>query len=138
MMIKRRLGPVLLLLSCVSAACRSAPAGTTPPASAEPDRTYNVITRQELSEAALLGSTAFVAVQRLRPSYLIDKTAGRLASSQPLQVSVNEGRLTDASALNSIPVTTIAEIRYFTTGDAAQHFRNRSSGPVILVTLLPP
>ena len=86
----------------------------------------------------MLGLTALTAVQHLRPSYLIDKTAGRLASGAPYQVSINDGQLTDASALARLPVTNIAEIRYLTTGEAAQHFRNRANGPVILVVLMSP
>jgi hypothetical protein len=138
-MISRRAARVLLLVSTLCASCRSpAPAGT-PPVLADSSSlpaTYNVITAQQLADANLLGSTAFIAVQRLRPAYLIDKTAGPRRSTQPTMVSVNGGQLSGLGALNAIPSSTIAEIRYFTVGEAAQRFRNRNSGPVILVTLM--
>ena len=65
-------------------------------------------------------------MQRLRPSYLIDRTAGRRTSSQPIQVSVNGGQMGAISALNVIPASTVAEIRYFTFGDASQRFGSRA------------
>ena len=107
-----------------------------PQAAAEPGATYNVITAQQISDASLLGSNAYLAVQRLRPSYLIDKTAGARRSSQPIMVSVNGGQLSELRALESIPASTVAEIRYLTVGEATQRFNNRNSGPVILVTLM--
>ena len=139
-MTRRRVAAAWLIVLAPSVACKTTPASDPAARSAEAqpegDRAYNVITREELYEKALLGGTALAAVQRLRPSYLIDKTAGRLASGQPFQVSINDGQLTDASALGRLPVTNIAEIRYLTTGEAAQHFRNRANGPVILITLM--
>jgi hypothetical protein len=138
-MISRRAARVLLFVSTLCASCRSPAPAVTPPVLADSSSlpaTYNVITAQQLADANLLGSTAFIAVQRLRPAYLIDKTAGPRRSTQPTMVSVNGGQLSGLGALNAIPSSTIAEIRYFTVGEAAQRFRNRNSGPVILVTLM--
>jgi hypothetical protein len=92
------------------------------------------ITVDEIVNAGLLGSTAHDVVQRLRPSYLIDRTAIR-RSTQPISVSVNGGQLSTTNALISIPAHTVQEIRYFTTGEAAARFGSRSEGPVILVML---
>ena len=103
--------------------------------SAKTSRTYDLITRDELAEASLLGTTAWFAIQRLRPSYLIDKTAGAARTIHPLSVSVNGGELTGLNTLITIPTQTIAEIRYLDMGNAAQRFHNRATGPVILVTL---
>lgn len=118
-------------------ACHHGPS-TTPSTSADAQRTphvYDVITRDELAEESQLGTTAFLAIQRLRPAYLIDKTAGAATTIHPISVSVNGGQLTSVNSLISIPTQTIAEIRYLDLGNAAQRFHNRATGPVILVTL---
>jgi hypothetical protein len=139
-MINRQVVCALLLAGMVCAACRTKPAEGTSPAAADTSATrpatYGIITAQQLADANLLGSTADIAVQRLRPAYLIDKTAGAGRRTQPIQVSVNGGQLSGLSALNAIPASTIAEIRYFTPGEASQRFRQRTNGPVILVTLM--
>ncbi len=138
-MIDRRVARVLLLLATLCASCRShAPPAGSPaaPDSMAAPATYNVITAQQIADANLLGNIAYVVVQRLRPAYLIDKTAGPRRSTQPIMVSVNGGQLSGLNALNAIPASTIAEIRYLTLGEAAQRFASRNSGPVILVTLM--
>jgi hypothetical protein len=137
----RRAARALLLVCALFAACKTRPAENPSPVagdSAAHAPTYNRITAQELADANLLGVTADIAVQRLRPAYLIDKNAGasRRATPQPIQVSVNGGQLSGLSALSSIPASTIAEIRYFTGGEASQRFRTRTNAPVILVTLM--
>ena len=126
-----------LALAGLSGACRSRPAANVMTAadSAKVSRNYDLIARDELADAALLGTTAWLAIQRLRPSYLIDKTAGAARTIHPLSVSVNGGELTSLNMLISIPTQTIAEIRYLDIGNAAQRFHNRARGPVILVTL---
>lgn len=131
----------LLALVATGPACRSAPrdgAVPSPADSLRASREYNVITREEMTEASLMGTTVWLAVQRLRPSYPIDKTAGAAATLHPLSVSVNGGQLRPVSTLLGIPVQAVAEIRYLDIGDAAQRFRNRATGPVILVTLTTP
>ena len=119
------------------AGCHRAPAAPAP-ATADAQGTphiYDIITRDELAEESQLGTTAYLAIQRLRPAYLIDKTAGAARTIHPISVSVNGGQLTPVNALVSIPTQTIAEIRYLDIGNAAQRFNNRATGPVILVTL---
>lgn len=131
-------GRALVILCFLGAACRSAPREPQDDAASKPSISSNVITQDEMTEAGLLGVTALEAVQRLRPGYLLDRTAGRRTSNHHIQVSVNGGQMSALNALNRIPVATIAEIRYFTTGDASQRFGTRASGPVILVTLKSP
>ena len=61
----------VVVVSTLSAACRSAPVAGTPmsPAdSVKASHTYNVITRDEMAEASLLGTTVYLAIQRLRPA----------------------------------------------------------------------
>ena len=136
-MISRSATMACLLVSCLVISCRSKPASTIMGGadSGKASRTYNLITRDELAEASLLGTTAYLAIQRLRPAYLIDKTAGAARTIHPLSVSVNGGELTRLDALITIPTQTIAEIRYLDAGNAAQRFHNRATGPVIVVTL---
>jgi hypothetical protein len=92
------------------------------------------ITVDEITSAGLLGSTAFDVVQRLRPTFLIDRTAIR-RSSQPIQVSINGGEITGTSVLNSTPASTVQEIRYLTYGQASARFGAKVNGPIILVML---
>ncbi|MDQ2666871.1 MAG: hypothetical protein M3Z05_12765 [Gemmatimonadota bacterium] len=129
----------LVLVAAVStlgAGCHRAPSVDYPAtADGRAPRIYDVITREELADRSQLGTTAYLAIQRLRPSYLIDKTAGAAATIHPVSVSVNGGQLTPLNTLISIPTQTIAEIRYLDMGYAAQRFHNRATGPVILVTL---
>lgn len=135
----RRAAAAFLCIGALTVACRSQlPEGVAPVAadSTTAPATYNVITAQQLADAGLLGNNAYLAVQRLRPAYLIDKTAGARRSSQPIMISVNGGQLSPLSELNAIPASTIAEIRFLTVGEASQRFRSRNSGPVILVTLM--
>jgi hypothetical protein len=139
--IHRPVTRVLVLASALFVSCTTRPAESPSPAagdSAASAPTYNRITAQQLADANLLGVTADIAVQRLRPGYLIDKNAGasQRATPQPIQVSVNGGQLAGLRALSSIPASTIAEIRYFTAGEASQRFRTRTNAPVILVTLM--
>ena len=126
-----------LVAALVLTACHRAPSSTATPLAdlASKPRSYDVITREELAEESQLGTTAYLAVQRLRPSYLIDKTAGAASTIHPISVSVNGGQLRSINALISIPAQTIFEIRYLDIGNAAQRFNNRASGPVIVVTL---
>ena len=137
-MISRAVTSTLLLVVTLCVSCKSTPQSEALPADAESasPAVYNVITAQQIADASLLGSTAYLAVQRLRPAYLIDKTAGARRSSQPIMVSVNGGQLSELRALESIPASTIAEIRYLTVGEASQRFNNRNTGPVILVSLM--
>ena len=136
-MIPRPAVMAYFILTCLSAACRSRPATDvmTGGDAAKMSRTYDLITRDEMADASLLGTTAWLAIQRLRPSYLIDKTAGAARTIHPQSVSVNGGELTGVNTLMTLPAQTIAEIRYLDTGNAAQRFHNRATGPVILVTL---
>ncbi len=99
------------------------PVGTTTP-----------ITVDEIVNTGLLGATAFDVIQRLRPSFLIDRTAIR-RSTQPISVSVNGGQPVATAILQSTPASTVQEIRYLTTAQAATRFGQRAEGPVIVVML---
>lgn len=128
---------IVVICAVCGTACHHAPSGNAS-TNADPQsapRVYDLITRVELAEESQLGTTAYLAIQRLRPAYLIDKTAGAAATIHPILVSVNGGQLTSSNALKSIPTQAIAEIRYLDIGNAAQRFHNRATGPVILVTL---
>ncbi len=126
-----------MIAALALSACHQAPPSDAPmPADSQhTPHVYDVITRDELAEESQLGTTAYLAIQRLRPAYLIDKTAGAAATIHPIAVSVNGGQLSSINTLINIPTQTIAEIRYLDIGNAAQFFHNRAAGPVIVVTL---
>ena len=116
-----------------SAACAR---GTSTAGQAESSGiTSPVLTAEELRASGVLGGTAYEAVRRLRPGFLIDRTAGARRTTQPIQVSVNRGQLSPVTALNSIPASTVSEIRYLTLGEATTRFGSRATGPVILVSV---
>ena len=67
---RRRALAAIVALAALDSGCHSAPAAGTelsPAELARSSRTYNVITREEMVESSLLGTTAYLAVQRLRP-----------------------------------------------------------------------
>lgn len=133
-MMKRQRSSTLVVLIALAAACHNRPAADVRDIGSSP-RVYDVLTREELAEESQLGTTAFLAIQRLRPAYLIDKTAGATRTVHPISVSVNGGQLTSLNTLITIPTHAIAEIRYLDIGNAAERFHNRATGPVILITL---
>lgn len=123
-----------LLLLAAMGACSSF--RTRPSQTAAQGDGANLISSTELSDPSIAGLTAHDAVLRLRPGFLIDRTAGRTRSSTPIQVSVNGGQLGQLNSLMSIPVGEVGEIRYLTAADASTRFGVRTStGPVILVTM---
>ena len=130
--------PCMLLLAALLGGCQHAPPASLPADAQRTPHVYDVITRDELAEESQLGTTAYLAIQRLRPAYLIDKTAGAARTIHPISVSVNGGQLSEVNTLVSIPTQAIAEVRYLDTGNAAARFHNRATGPVILVTLTTP
>ncbi len=105
------------------------------------DRAHDLQCRSPVDEItgapACSATSASDVVQRLRPTFLIDRTAIR-RSSQPIQVSINGGEITGTSVLNSTPASTVQEIRYLTYGQASacSDSQQSASGPVILVTLM--
>jgi hypothetical protein len=127
----------LLVVAALLGGCHRAPSAesSTSAGAQRAPHVYDMITRDELAEESQLGTTAYLAIQRLRPAYLIDKTAGAARTLHAITVSVNGGQLTSINTLISIPTQAIAEIRYLDIGNAAQRFNNRATGPVILVTL---
>ncbi len=124
---------VALVAFAGSASACAAKAGTQPTTA-----TPTTITGEDVRNAGLLGATAYEVVRRLRPGFLMNKTSGSSRTLDPILVSVNHGRLSPINALNSIPASTINEIRYLTGGEAAQRFSTRTNGPVIVVVLLSP
>ena len=133
----RRANRALLALAVGGLLGTTACGSARPQTNQEPATTATrVLTNEEMTQAGVLGTTAYEAVLRLRPGFLIDRTAGRRTSSQPIMVSVNGGQISAVATLNSIPASTVAEIRYLSIGEAAQRFGSRATGPVILVMMM--
>ena len=133
----RRADRALLALAVGGLLGTTACGSARPPTNQEPATTATrVLTNEQMTQAGVLGTTAYEAVLRLRPGFLIDRTGGRRTSNTSIMVSVNGGQISAVATLNSIPASTVAEIRYLSIGEAAQRFGSRASGPVILVMLM--
>jgi hypothetical protein len=129
---KKRFGMFAFFGLLSGCAPRSA---TTEGSEASSGFTSPVLTAEELRSSGSLGVTAYEAVRRLRPGFLIDRTAGARRTTQPIQVSVNRGQFSPISILNTIPASAVTEIRYLSLGEATQRYGAMVTGPVIVVSL---
>ncbi|NUP72619.1 MAG: hypothetical protein HOQ16_15515 [Gemmatimonadaceae bacterium] len=113
-------------------ACASAPAAGTPAGKTAGD----VITRAELADPSLSGTTVADAVRRLRPRFLNQRQTGLRAESEGALVSINGSQPGSLSDLARIEIGDVEEIRYLNAADANLRFGLASAmRPVLLVTL---
>lgn len=88
-----------------------------------------------------VGPTAYEIVERRRPFIVRDNglyargQSPELATTQPIVVYVNEIRFGLVDALRSIPLRTVATIRFVRSTDAMTRFGSGHTGGVILVEL---
>ena len=121
---------VLLFLT----GCASAPAASGSSSRAGGD----VITRAELADPSLVGSTVVDAIRRLRPRFLNERSGGLRGASEGAMVSLNGGPPGELSELSRVEIGDVQEIRYLTTADANLRFGLAGSmRPVLVVTLRP-
>lgn len=115
---------LLLSTACASASQR-------PPRSSG-----NVITREEIS--ALEVTTAYEAVERLRPHFLRGRGPTSLRTTQvTLPVVYVAGvRSGGPEALERILIGQVYEIRFLNAGDATTRFGTDHAGGAIIVTLM--
>lgn len=95
----------------------------------------NVITADEIAFEKV--STAYEAVQRLRPAMLRKRQGARTGDgpSADIQVYVDNRRLGPLEMLNSIPAETIKELRYLGSTDATLRFGiNNTEGAILITT----
>jgi hypothetical protein len=99
------------------------------------------ITQDELQDPAIAADNVLDAIRALRPAFFNSRNASLDADNPGLNrkgeilASIDGAGLTQLSALRSIPVSQVMEIRYLSSTDAAQRFGTTSTGgPIILVT----
>ncbi len=101
-----------------------------------PRTSNNVITREELS--ALEVTTAYEAVERLRPHFLRGRGPTSIRNTQVTRPVVFVGgvRAGGPEALYRVLLTQVYEIRFLNAADATTRFGTDHAGGAILVTLM--
>jgi hypothetical protein len=117
---RSRIAGFFILL--VIAGC-AAGSGGSPEASSRGDRNY--IPNDELR--TLEPMSAYEAVRRLRPHWLIARTPGEV------QVHLDETRFGEAVSLQRISADQVREMRYMSASDATTRFGTGYPNGVILV-----
>ena len=139
----RPLSGALLLTALLGCASSPRPAPASDDAATgglahvpRPRRNANVITRDELADPTLSGSSGLDAVRRLRPTFLTRRGATSLRDPEAgvVKVSIDGHSLSPLSDLEQIRTSEIRSIIYLSASDATQRFGVASNGsPVILV-----
>jgi hypothetical protein len=125
---RRRLIPVLMLALLPVTACASGGGGNGSAGSAR-----DVITAEEIE--AISVTTAYDAIQRLRPTFLRARGANSFTSGdsgRPV-VYVNGIRSGEIEVLQQIPAQTVLDIQYLNASEATQRFGTGNAGGAILV-----
>ena len=131
-----RLSPLVVAVALISA-CAANP-GSAAPSAAPATRNSNsdIITREELANPLLAGSTLLEAVRRLRPRFLNERGGGLHGTSEVVMASYNGSDLVPLAELSRMAVTEVTEVRYLNTAAAALRFGLAgSNGPVLLLTM---
>jgi hypothetical protein len=127
----------LAVTTALISACAPAP-GSAPSTDVPAPRSSNsdIITRAELADPMLAGSTLLEAVRRLRPRFLNVRGASFDGTLEAVKISYDGSELLPVSELSRMEVTEVTEIRYLNTAAAAQRFGMAgSNGPVLLLTM---
>jgi hypoxanthine phosphoribosyltransferase len=105
-------------------------------------RQRNVLTADEIANERESITTAYEAVQRLRPLWLHPHDLARLPgqSSEQLQVApikiyVNDFNVGDIDLLKTIPAETIFEMRWLSQNETASRYGPTDGQVAIVVTL---
>jgi len=118
---------VLILLSAAAIAC-------APPSGARPARDANVITREELD--ASVARNAYDAIQNLRPNFLRSRGTQTFDPTVSTQAAIylDGQRYGDVTALKSMLVDAIDQIRYLSAADATSRYGTNHTAGAIEVT----
>jgi hypothetical protein len=118
---------ILILLSAAAIAC-------APPSGTRSARDSNVITRQELD--ASVARNAYDAVQNLRPTFLRSRGTQTFDPTVSTQAAVylDGQRYGDITALKSMNVDAIEEIRYLNPSTATSKYGTNHTAGAIEVT----
>ena len=131
-----RLLPLAVAVALIPG-CATTPAATPDgtPSAPRPNNS-DVITRAELADPMLAGSTLLEAVRKLRPRFLNDRGGALGGARETVTISFNGSDLMPLEELARIGVMEVTEIRYLNTAAAAQRFGMAgSNGPVLILTL---
>lgn len=107
----------------VMAGCAAGSGGSPESSSSRGSRNY--IPNEEIRD--LEPMSAYEAVRRLRPHWLITRTPG------DVQVHVDETRFGEALSLQRIPADQVREMRFMSASDATTRFGTGYPNGVILV-----
>ena len=133
---------LVAVLTAAAGACASgsgASEGSSAPVARErmASRQPDVITYDEVVASASSASTAYDLISQLRPNFLQAKGVQSIHGGEmnaPL-VYLDRNLLGSISALRDIPVSAIAEVRYFNASSAAMRFGSKeTASPAIQVT----
>jgi len=93
----------------------------------------NHITREELNDPVVSTMSAFDAIRRLRPRWLRSRASGS-TGTQTLPIVVLDGsRYGDTSALASIRVSDVEEMRFLSARDATTRYGTGATGGAIVI-----
>ena len=138
----RRLSRVVPLLAVALAvavaACASGGSGDSPAGAAQsagasgPRRSSDLLTQDEIEQANV--STAYAAVERLRPTFLRTRGRGSIRFGPQLAVVYLDGTpIGGPDALHRINAANVRSIRYLRGSDATTRFGTGHEGGAILV-----
>ena len=118
---------------CLAAACASA--GNTSD-DGKTAKNPDVISAEELAAPEISAGDALQVIQRLRPRFLM--VQGQKSSSNPtagaVKISVDGAPLLAVDNLHNVQASSLKEIRYLSSSEAAQKYGTASNGgPVILL-----
>jgi hypothetical protein len=118
---------LLIFLSAAAIAC-------APPSGTRTTRDSNVITRQDLEGS--IGRNAYDAIESLRPNFLRSRGTQTFDPTVSAQAAVylDGQRYGEVTALRSIQVDTIHEIRYLSASNATSKYGTNHTAGVIEVT----
>lgn len=104
----------------------------------------NVLTAEDIVQAKSIITTAYDAVERLRPRWLRAHDLGRLPgrSGDPLRVAairvyLNDFDVGDVDFLKTIPAGTIQEMRWLSQNETADRYGPTDGQTAIVVTRQP-
>jgi hypothetical protein len=130
-------------LYLMTAAALMGCAATNPtPSSGAPTRKANILTFVEISDAHADATTAYDAIERLRPNWLashgVTSTVANGGGSEYATVYVDGQPYGDITMLRGIPAFHVSEIRYYNITEAGAKFglRGGGSGVIDVITNL--
>jgi hypothetical protein len=120
--------PLLSLILTLSLLACATTGGT------RPNRGSNILTAEEIGE--LVVQTAYEAVERSRPQWLVARGSGSIQNPVPQTpvVYVDGVRMGDVSELRRIWANVVQRMEFLSASDATNRYGTNHTGGAILVT----